>query len=95
KKNAVNFDNLYNNITNAETQNEITNQDVITCYYLIKVRSQPSNSVNDDLLQKKKEWALKIYNLFSEIGIEKIQRVKSLTVSSKSKLSQDEINQIL
>ncbi|CAG8784484.1 12366_t:CDS:1, partial [Gigaspora margarita] len=44
----------------------------------------------DDLLRKKKEWALKVYDLFSEIGIEKIKRVKSLTVSSILKLSQDE-----
>ena len=34
KENADNFFNLYNNITNAEVQNEITNQEVIICYYL-------------------------------------------------------------
>ncbi|CAG8809399.1 14568_t:CDS:1, partial [Racocetra persica] len=34
KENAYNFIDLYNNITHAETQNQITNRDVITCYYL-------------------------------------------------------------
>ncbi|CAG8715647.1 5338_t:CDS:1, partial [Scutellospora calospora] len=34
KENTYNFIDLYNNITHAETQNEITNQDIITCYYL-------------------------------------------------------------
>ncbi|CAH1770095.1 1351_t:CDS:2, partial [Entrophospora sp. SA101] len=34
KENADNFFDLYNNITNAEAQNEITNQEVIICYYL-------------------------------------------------------------
>ncbi|CAG8821754.1 3582_t:CDS:1, partial [Racocetra fulgida] len=34
KENAVNFIDLYNNITHAETQNEITNREVITYYYL-------------------------------------------------------------
>ncbi|CAG8693800.1 15614_t:CDS:10, partial [Gigaspora margarita] len=121
KESAVNFNDLYNNITYAETQNEIINQEVITSYYLLgkalenrydyykksnpkqtaqalvnnDIRSQLPNSVSDNLLRKKKEWALKIYDLFSEIGIEKIQRVKSLTVSSISNLSQDEIDQIL
>ncbi|CAG8628752.1 23403_t:CDS:1 [Gigaspora margarita] len=121
KENANNFLDLYNNITYAENQNEITNQEVITCYYHFgkaldnrydhykksnpkrtaqalvnkEVRSQLPNSVSDDLLRKKKEWALKVYNLFSEIGIEKIKRVKSFTVSSILKLSQDKIDQIL
>ncbi|PKY29352.1 hypothetical protein RhiirB3_483396 [Rhizophagus irregularis] len=33
-----------------------------------EVRNQLPDSVSDDLLQKKKEWALKIYDLFSEIA---------------------------
>ncbi|CAG8808385.1 20856_t:CDS:1, partial [Gigaspora margarita] len=35
KESAVNFNDLYNNITYAETQNEIINQKVITSYYLL------------------------------------------------------------
>ncbi|CAG8696720.1 8709_t:CDS:2 [Rhizophagus irregularis] len=35
-----------------------------------EVREQHPGSVSDDLLRKKKEWALKIYNLFSEIVCE-------------------------
>ncbi|CAB5357902.1 unnamed protein product [Rhizophagus irregularis] len=34
-----------------------------------EVREQHPGSVSDDLLRKKKEWALKIYNLFSEIVV--------------------------
>ncbi|CAG8460566.1 25695_t:CDS:2 [Racocetra persica] len=34
KENAINFNNLYNNIIYAETQNEIINWKVITSYYL-------------------------------------------------------------
>ena len=30
KENAISFNDLYNNITNSEMQNEITNRDVIT-----------------------------------------------------------------
>ncbi|CAG8843056.1 14436_t:CDS:1, partial [Gigaspora margarita] len=122
KENANNFVDLYNNITHAETQNEIINQEVITTYYLFnkaleekydyyikknnpkrtaqalvnkEVRSQLPNSVSDDLLRKKKERAQKIYELFTEIGVDKIQRVKSITALSISKLSQDEIDAIL
>ncbi|CAG8595928.1 57_t:CDS:1, partial [Racocetra fulgida] len=35
KENAVNFNDLYNNITYTETQNKIINQEVITSYYLL------------------------------------------------------------
>ncbi|CAG8800767.1 13599_t:CDS:2, partial [Cetraspora pellucida] len=34
KKKVISFNDLYNNITNSEMQNEITNQDVIINYYL-------------------------------------------------------------
>ena len=60
-----------------------------------EVRSQLPNSVSDDLLRKKKERAQKICELFIKIGVDKIQRVKSITASSISKLSQDEIDAIL
>ncbi|CAG8643833.1 5584_t:CDS:2, partial [Racocetra persica] len=33
KENANNFVNLYNNITYAETQNKIINQNIVTSYY--------------------------------------------------------------
>jgi len=60
-----------------------------------EVRKQLPDSVSDDLLRKKKEWALKIYDLFSEIGEHMIQRIKSFSVASISKLSQDDIDHIL
>ncbi|GBB90777.1 hypothetical protein RclHR1_17840004 [Rhizophagus clarus] len=52
-------------------------------------------NVSDDALRKKKEWALKIYDLFSEIGKHIIQRIKSFSVSTIAKLSQDDIDHIL
>jgi hypothetical protein len=60
-----------------------------------EVRNQLPASVSDDLLRKKKEWALKIYGLFSEIGEHMIQRIKSFSVASIAKLSQDDIDHIL
>ena len=60
-----------------------------------EVRKQLPDSISDDLLRKKKEWALKIYGLFSEIGEHKIQGIKSFTVASISKLSPDDIDHIL
>ena len=60
-----------------------------------EVRNQLPDSVSDDLLRKKKEWALKIYDLFSEIGEHMIQRIKSFSVASISKLSQVDIDHIL
>ncbi|CAG8850496.1 7552_t:CDS:2, partial [Gigaspora margarita] len=63
--------------TKPETQNKIINQEVITSYYLfgkaIEDKSQLPNSVSDDLFRKKKERAQKIYELFTEIGVDKIQ----------------------
>ncbi|PKY58768.1 hypothetical protein RhiirA4_480955 [Rhizophagus irregularis] len=60
-----------------------------------EVRNQLLDSVSDDLLRKKKEWALKIYDLFSEIGEHMIQRIKFFLVTSISKLSQNDIDHIL
>ncbi|GES94877.1 hypothetical protein GLOIN_2v1788173 [Rhizophagus clarus] len=50
-----------------------------------EVRKQLFDTVSDDVLRKKKERALKIFELFSEIGEDKIQRIKSFT-SAISKL---------
>ncbi|KAF0403875.1 hypothetical protein F8M41_009162 [Gigaspora margarita] len=121
KENADSFVDLYNNITYAEAQNEITNQEVITCYDLFgktlvdryeyyktnnpkrttqalvnkEVSKQLPSTVSDTLLRKRKERTQKIYGLFSKIGENKIQHVKSITASSISKLSQVEIDAIL
>ncbi|GBB89478.1 hypothetical protein RclHR1_16180004 [Rhizophagus clarus] len=50
-----------------------------------KVWEQLPN-VSDDALRKKKERALKIFELFNEIGEDKIQKIKSFSASSISKL---------
>ncbi|CAG8857550.1 9733_t:CDS:1, partial [Gigaspora margarita] len=120
KENAVNFNDLYNNITNAETKNEITNQDVITCYYLFgkalserlehhkksnppyaslllvneEVRKQIPN-ITDTALWKKVERSRKLYTLFINIGEDKIQRVKSFSALTISKLRQEDIDNII
>lgn len=121
KENANNFVDLYNNITYAETQNEIINQDIVTSYYLFgkalidryeyyksnnpkhtaqalvnkEISKQLPSTISNTLLRKRKERAQKIYNLFSEIGENKIQYLKSISALSISKLSQDEIDTIL
>jgi hypothetical protein len=60
-----------------------------------EVRNQLPNTVSDNALRKKKERALKIFELFNAIGEDKIQRIKSITASAISKLGQDEIDKIL
>ncbi|CAG8481318.1 4921_t:CDS:1, partial [Scutellospora calospora] len=120
KENAVNFDDLYNNITNAETQNEIMNQDLITCYYLFgkalseqlehhkksnppyaslllvneEVKEQIPN-ITDTTLWKKVERSRKIYKLFLNIGEDKIQRVRSFSALTISKLRKEDIDSII
>ncbi|GBC07751.1 hypothetical protein RclHR1_07680005 [Rhizophagus clarus] len=59
-----------------------------------KVQEQLPN-VSDEAIRKKKEWALKIYDIFSEIGEHMFQRIKSFSVSTIAKLSQDDIDHIL
>ncbi|CAG8796323.1 18238_t:CDS:2, partial [Gigaspora margarita] len=60
-----------------------------------EISKQLPTTISDTLLQKRKERAQKIYNLFSEIGENKIQHIKTISALSISKLSQDEIDTIL
>ncbi|CAG8679164.1 33899_t:CDS:1, partial [Racocetra persica] len=60
-----------------------------------EVGKQLPESVSETSLRKRKERAQKIYELFSEIGVGRIQRVKSFTALMISKLSQDDIDVIL
>src|SRR5215216_2427752 len=60
-----------------------------------EVRNQLPDTVSESALRKKKERALKIFELFNAIGEDKIQRIKSFTVSAISKLDPDEIDKIL
>ncbi|CAG8800124.1 12554_t:CDS:1, partial [Racocetra persica] len=120
KENAISFNDLYNNITNSEMQNEITNRDVITNYYLFgkalserlkhyektnppyaslllvndKIRKQIPN-ITDTTLWKKVERSRKLYTLFINIGEDKIQRVKSFSALTISKLSKEDIDNII
>ena len=60
-----------------------------------EVRNQLPDTVSESALRKKKERALKIFELFNAIGEDKIQRIKSFTASAISKLDPDEIDKIL
>ncbi|KAF0552455.1 hypothetical protein F8M41_021773 [Gigaspora margarita] len=60
-----------------------------------EISEQLPTTISNTLLRKRKERAQKIYNLFSEIGENKIQHIKSISALSISKLSQDEIDTIL
>ncbi|CAG8622354.1 25533_t:CDS:1 [Dentiscutata erythropus] len=120
KENANNFVDLYNNITHAETENEIINQDVITNYYLFgkalserlehhkksnppyaslllvneEVKEQIPN-ITDTTLWKKVERSRKIYKLFLNIREDKIQRVRSFSALTISKLRKEDIDNII
>ncbi|CAI2186856.1 4060_t:CDS:1 [Funneliformis geosporum] len=60
-----------------------------------KVHKQLPDTVSDNVLKKKKERALKIFELFNAIGEDKIQRIKSFIALAISKLDQDKIDKIL
>jgi hypothetical protein len=60
-----------------------------------EVRKQIPESVNENLLRKTKERAQKIYEMFSELGVDKIKRIKTFTVSTLTHISQEDIDYVL
>jgi len=60
-----------------------------------KVRKQISESVSKSLLQKTKKKGQKIYDMFSELEIDKIKQIKTFTVSILIYISQEDIDYIL
>lgn len=60
-----------------------------------EVRDQLSKEITKTTLWKKTEQARKIYYLFRRIGSDKIQRVRSYSVSSLAKLSWDKIDYVV
>ena len=60
-----------------------------------EVRKQIPESVSQSLLRKTKERAQKIYDLFNEIGVDKIKRIQSFTAVTLSSISQDDIDYVL
>ena len=52
-------------------------------------------SVSQSLLRKTKERTQKIYDLFNEIGVDKIKRIQSFTAVTLSSISQDDIDYVL
>ncbi|RGB26884.1 hypothetical protein C1646_720091 [Rhizophagus diaphanus] len=60
-----------------------------------EVREQLPKEVNKNSLWKKTEMARKIYDLFRRIGSDKIQRVRTFTVSGIAKLSWDRIDYVV
>lgn len=60
-----------------------------------EVRDQLPKEITKTTLWKKTERARKIYDLFRCIGSDKIQRVRSFTVTSISKLSWDKIDYVV
>ncbi|CAG8841409.1 4092_t:CDS:1, partial [Racocetra persica] len=85
KENTYNFIDLYNNITHAKTQNEITNRDVITCYYLFgKALSEQlehhkkSNSPYTSLLLVNEEVRKQIPNITDTTLWKKVERSQKL-----------------
>ncbi|GBC10812.1 hypothetical protein RclHR1_09920010 [Rhizophagus clarus] len=60
-----------------------------------EVRKQIPVSVSESLLRKTKERAQKIYDMFSELGIDKIKQIKTFTISTLTHISQEDIDYIL
>jgi hypothetical protein len=60
-----------------------------------EARKQIPESVSESLLRKTKERAQKIYDMFSELGIDKIKRIKTFTVSTLTHISQEDIDYVL
>ncbi|CAG8844333.1 17079_t:CDS:1, partial [Gigaspora margarita] len=60
-----------------------------------EVRTQLPEIVSESLLRKTKERAQKIYDIFNEIGIDKIQRIRSFTATTIANISQDDIDFVL
>ncbi|RIA94127.1 hypothetical protein C1645_735020 [Glomus cerebriforme] len=56
-----------------------------------EVRKQIPESISESLLRKTKERVQKIYDLFSELGPDRIKRIQTFTVVTITKLSQDDI----
>ncbi|CAG8707289.1 12246_t:CDS:10, partial [Acaulospora morrowiae] len=62
---------------------------------LMDYEIQINNHSHRSLLRKTKERALKIYDLFNELGDDRIKRIKTFTATTLTKLSQDDINHVL
>jgi hypothetical protein len=60
-----------------------------------EVRTQIPESVSESLLRKTKERAQKIYDIFNEIGVDKIKRIRSFTATTIANISQDDIDFVL
>jgi hypothetical protein len=60
-----------------------------------EVRTQIPESVSESLLRKTKERAQKIYDIFNEIGVDKIKRIQTFTAVTLSSISQDDIDYVL
>ncbi|CAG8565877.1 12864_t:CDS:2 [Ambispora leptoticha] len=52
-----------------------------------EIRKQLPNSVSESLLRKTKERALKIYDLFNELGEDKIKRIQTFTATTLANIS--------
>ncbi|CAG8542359.1 41312_t:CDS:2 [Gigaspora margarita] len=78
---------LYKEIVKAEANNNIASQKLLNYYFQFEV--------NDTTRWKQTERAKKIYKLFIEIGIDKMEWVKSYLALTISKLSWESINYIV
>ncbi|CAG8801230.1 23168_t:CDS:2 [Gigaspora margarita] len=71
KENADNFVDLYNNIATAEAQNEITNQEVITCYYLFS-KALEDSEIGENKIKQVKSFTASSISKLSQDEIDKI-----------------------
>ncbi|GET58873.1 hypothetical protein GLOIN_2v1788267 [Rhizophagus irregularis DAOM 181602=DAOM 197198] len=79
----IDFLKLYKDILNAEDASKKTAQNLILHYF------------HFNLLQKTKKRAQKIYEMFNELGVDKIKHIKTFTVLTLTHISQDDIDYVL
>jgi hypothetical protein len=60
-----------------------------------EIRNELPKPINEALLRKRKEQALKIYTFFIDIGEDKIQRIKSFTAGTIARLSHEDVDYVL
>ncbi|CAG8686268.1 4586_t:CDS:1, partial [Ambispora gerdemannii] len=78
--------NYYRKTNPKRTAQELVNNEV---------RTQIPESVSESLLRKTKERVQKIYDIFNEIGVDKIKRIRSFTTTTIANISQDDIDFVL
>ncbi|CAG8745691.1 45705_t:CDS:2 [Gigaspora margarita] len=89
---------LYKEIVQAKANNNITSQKLLNCYLQFvdkEVKNQLPKEINETTYWKQTKRAKKIYELFIETSIDKMEWVKSYSALTIFKLSWESIDYIV